>query len=127
LSNNNLALTFNHQQEWPKSTTYEIKLCQGFASSLDALPVDALFKFSTPVLSIVSVYPTGGIQSTDPIMVVRFNQRVEPNAILKCISFNIGGILFGKKNYSTAILASAAEIQQDKNTKRFMETSEGYS
>jgi len=92
----------------PAATSYLVKVPAGTVSVNGAeLADDIEFEFSTPTPQVESVTPMHGSLSTESIFFIRFDQRVNPEAVLGVIDLSADGD-------DVAIrLASDDEINED--------------
>ncbi|MDZ7676195.1 MAG: alpha-2-macroglobulin family protein [Acidimicrobiales bacterium] len=75
----------------PAATEYTVTVPAGAESATgDALAEESSFTFSTPAPSVESVTPGGDVIDADPVFVVTFDQRVEPEAVLEHLSLTAG-------------------------------------
>ncbi|HBY09474.1 MAG TPA: hypothetical protein DEH22_17455, partial [Chloroflexi bacterium] len=73
------------------------------------------FTFSTPAPQVVNTYPSGESQPLEPLFFVAFDQRIDPQAVLKTISATADG------SPLTLKLATAEELAADKTVSRLAE------
>src|SRR5262249_18264757 len=67
----------------------------------------ATFTFSTPPPQVTSFFPRGGPARRDQIMFVAFDQRIDPDAVLKTITVSAGSQRFDLR------MATPDEISAD--------------
>ena len=71
----------------PMSTEYRLRIPAGTKSILgNALEQEASFTFKTPSLRLLGHGPTGTGQRRDPLIWMTFDQKIDPNAVLKKLS-----------------------------------------
>ena len=75
----------------------------------DTLPKEISQEIKTPAIRVLNLYMSSSL-STNPIILVEFDQIVDSEQIVKIIKFKVGGI-FGKKNYCPAIIASVDDLK----------------
>jgi len=78
------TLVFESELErLPKSTKYKVTVPAGIASAKgEKLAAAVSWEFSTPTIQIEAFHPAQGPQVLRPVFFVRFDQRVDPAAVL---------------------------------------------
>lgn len=103
------TILFEPAPRFPMATQYTVTVPPGTVSAsgsrLDR-PIE--FSFSTPPPRLVSSYPGGGPQSRDPIMVMVFDQKIDPAAVLQRTY-----VVTGSGSAPILRLATADEIADD--------------
>ena len=91
------TLNFQYDSELidrlPMATEFTVTIPAGTESQTGGvLAEDVQFSFSTPPVTVVSSYPYSyDPQPLDPLFFVRFNQRIDPAAVLETIQVDAGG------------------------------------
>ena len=90
------TLRFEHDQELfdrlPMATEYRIEVPAGTTSENGGeLAQTVAWEFSTPPVQVESFYPQSESLPLDPVFLVVFNQRIDPQAVLDTITFAGGG------------------------------------
>lgn len=92
----------------PAATNYVVQVPAGTVAANGAeLADDIEFEFSTPTPQVESVTPIHESLSTEPIFFIRFDQRVNPEAVLGVIDLSADG------NNVAIRLASGDEVNED--------------
>lgn len=100
------TLLFQPETRMPMATEYRVGIAPGVRSaSGKALASDASFAFSTPAPELQSSWPNGGPQPLRPVMIARFDQRVDPAAVIPLIR-----VEFASESLDVRA-ATAAEIE----------------
>src|SRR5262249_24111452 len=73
------------------------------------------WRFSTPPPQVKSSWPTGGPHSRNPLFFIEFDQRVEPDSMLKKIRLSASGRVW------TLRLATAGQIEADEHVSRMVQ------
>ncbi|MBU1239531.1 Ig-like domain-containing protein, partial [Myxococcota bacterium] len=112
------TLVFESELErLPKSTKYVVTIAEGIKSALGKkLAKEVKWEFSTPTLSVETFYPQHGPQNLNPMFYVRFDQRVDPELVMKSLTM--------KSSNSVNVpvrLATQEEIKKDKTVSHYME------
>lgn len=103
------TIVFDPQGRFPQATTYRVEVPAGIQSaSGNRLRAATSFSFETPPASVVESYPGSGPQRLDTPMFVRFDQRVDPQAVLATIKVSADGKAVGLR------LLDAAEVAKHK-------------
>ena len=68
---------------FPKATRFEVRVPEG-TQAADGTPIDKplVYKFQTPPPSVEYFYPNGGPQPLQPVLALRFDQAIDPRAVL---------------------------------------------
>ncbi len=106
------TLTFQYDSteidRLPKATQYQVTVPAGTTSALGGeLAETVSWTFSTPPPSMISHYPSYGPQPLDPLFFIAFDQRIDPQAVLKTIEVSADG------DDVDIELASEEEIKED--------------
>ncbi|MBT5755257.1 MAG: hypothetical protein HOI41_09860, partial [Acidimicrobiaceae bacterium] len=76
----------------PAATNYVVEVPAGTTAANGAELVDDVqFEFSTPTPQVMLVTPMHDSLSTEPIFFIRFDQRIDPEAILEAIHLSADG------------------------------------
>jgi hypothetical protein len=107
------TLLFETKTRFPMATEYTVEVASGTKSATGAtLAATKRWKFATPPPAVKSFYPAEGPQALDPLMFVEFDQRVNPEAVLKTVR-----LLAGRAQYRLR-LASREEVEANETVKR---------
>ncbi len=86
------TLMFVPDKRFPMATRYRVTIPAGTkAASGQALAKEESQEFSTPSLQMTTQLPTYGPQSLDPLILMGFNQDIQPEALLKSIQIKSAG------------------------------------
>jgi uncharacterized protein YfaS (alpha-2-macroglobulin family) len=107
------TLTFNYDStlidRLPKATAYTVRVPAGVKSASGAaLDKSVEWTFTTPPVKLVSRYPEEIPQPAQPVIFMSFDQRIDPQAVLKTVALKAGG------KAAALRLASDAEVKADK-------------
>src|SRR5215475_4456363 len=102
------TLLFDPAVRFPMATNYSVEVPAGTKSGAGgALGAAKRWTFSTPPLQVKSSFPRNGPHSRNPLFFIEFDQRIEPDSLLKKIRLTASsGVL-------TLRLATADEIAAD--------------
>jgi alpha-2-macroglobulin len=107
------TLLFETDARFPMATEYTVEVPAGAKSATGAILATARrWKFATPPPQIKSFYPQDGPQRRDPLMFAEFDQRINPEAVLKTIKLSAGRAALNLR------LASKQEIEADETVRR---------
>ncbi|MGH9755410.1 MAG: Ig-like domain-containing protein [Blastocatellia bacterium] len=107
------TLLFEPTVRFPMATNYSVEIPAGTKSVTGgALGAAKRWTFSTPPPQVKSSWPTGGPHSRNPLFFIEFDQRIEPDSMLKKIRLSASGRVW------TLRLATAGEIESDENVSR---------
>jgi alpha-2-macroglobulin len=113
------TLTFDYTGEsdrLPMATEYRVEIPAGTTSlSGGVLAETVSWTFRTPPPQVQLLTPTGDSQPLEPIFFIRFDQSVEPTAVLNATRLTANG-----RSYPLR-LATADEIAADENVSRLAE------
>ncbi len=89
------TLTFEYDSQeidrLPKATDYRVTIPAGTQSMTGGVLDKAVeWSFSTPPPKVVSNYPADSIQPRNPLFFSAFDQRIDPQAVLKTIQVSAG-------------------------------------
>ncbi|NUN16002.1 MAG: Ig-like domain-containing protein [Myxococcales bacterium] len=113
------TVLFEPQRRFPMATEYVVTIPKGTRSAAGAtLAADKSWTFRTPPPTVEFFHPTDGPHPLEPVMVVRFDQRVDKNAVLAVIRVTDGGKTVPIR------LATDAEIQADQTAAPMMKDNE---
>lgn len=97
----------------PKATEYVVTVPAGTESVTGGVLQETVrWTFRTPPPKVIYHYPWQGPQPLDPVLVVGFDQRVDPQAVLDTIQVTAGGRAVPLR------LATAGELEADKGARR---------
>ena len=98
---------------FPMASIYKVEIPRETKSAAGVkLKKEVSWTFSTPAPTIVTAYPQGGPRRLDPVIVLVFDQRINPGAVLEYISVLAGGKKFALRMASEAELAADARTKQ---------------
>ena len=99
----------------PKATIYRLTVPAGTRSATGGVLETAVeWTFTTPPPVVTTSYPGDTSQPLEPLLFVAFDQRIDPEAVLKTIQLQAGGSRYPLR------LASQEEIQADVTVKRMV-------
>jgi uncharacterized protein YfaS (alpha-2-macroglobulin family) len=97
----------------PMATEYVVTVPAGTKSATGGvLAEEVRWTFSTPPPRLIASYPTSSPQPLSPVFLVIFDQRIDPDAVLKTIQVTAGG------SPAPIRLATAGELAADKDASR---------
>jgi alpha-2-macroglobulin len=106
------TLFFEPKGRFPMATTYTVTIPAGAkAANGQTLPQGQTWKFQTPAPTLQASFPNGNRQALDPVIFLRFDQKVKPEALLAHLQLRSGS-----KNWFLR-LATETEIETDTITK----------
>lgn len=109
------TVMFEPEGRFPMATEYTVEVAAGTKSAVGgALAQGKRWTFGTPPPRATETYPRSGPQRLEPVMVVVFDQRVDPRAVLEATSLERAGKPVAIR------LASAAEIEADEGARRIV-------
>lgn len=113
------TLLFQPDTRFPMATEYAVTVPAGTrAESGSALAKDVSWTFVTPPPKVKTFHPSGRSVVLDPVLVVSFDQAVDPKAML-------GAIALTSKRGSVAVsLASDEEVEADEQARRVAQQAE---
>jgi len=86
------TLLFEPAGRFPMATDYSVEIPAGTKSAAGgALGAAKRLTFSTPPPQVKSSWPTGGPHSRNPLFFIEFDQRIEPDSMLKKIRLSASG------------------------------------
>jgi hypothetical protein len=98
--NASVTLIFNPEEPWSRSTKYVVKVPAGITSIYgETLAKDSVFEFSTPTIQFVTPCPVNNIHAPlppSPIVIIRFDQKIDPEEVIKTVKVRVGGLLTGQ-------------------------------
>ena len=78
------TLMFQPDPRFPMATEYTVEVPAGTASANgDTVAGATTFSFATPPLGLGAVYPEYGPHGLEPVMFLSFDQRIDPQALIK--------------------------------------------
>src|SRR5262249_16851275 len=102
------TLLFDPAVRFPMATNYSVEIPAGTKSVAGgALGAAVAWTFSTPPLQVKSSFPRNGPHSRNPLFFIEFDQRIEPDSLLKKISLSASGSVWRLR------LATADEVAAD--------------
>lgn len=104
------TILFDPEIRFPQATTYQVEIPAGTKSANGgALKAPTKFTFETPPPTVVSSYPgSHAPQHLNVPMLVAFDQKIDPQAVLQIIQVTAGG------TRQQIRMLDAAEIAKDK-------------
>ncbi|MBO0857103.1 MAG: Ig-like domain-containing protein [Chloracidobacterium sp.] len=109
------TLLFEPAGRFPMATEYTVEIPAGTKSAVGgSLGAAKRWTFSTPPPQIKSSWPTGGPHSRNPLFFIEFDQRIEPESMLKKIRLSASGHTW------TLRLATEGEIAADENVSQMV-------
>src|SRR5689334_19745314 len=85
------TLLFETDGHLPMATNYQVEVVKGTKSATGAgLATTRAWRFSTPPPQVKQFYPQTGPAARDPLMFVEFDQRINPEAVLKTVRLRAG-------------------------------------
>ena len=99
----------------PMATDFTVSVPAGTRGVGGATKAPTVWKFATPPPKLVRKYPEGGPARRDAIVFMEFDQRVEPEAVLRTVQLRAGASALRLR------LAKDDEIAADENVKRLAE------
>ena len=116
------TLTFEYDSmlidRLPKSTQFHVIVPAGTKSSTGGvLRQTVTWSFTTPPPKVTASYPSGGAVPLQPLILIRFDQRIDPAAVLRMTTATADG-----RNFDL-LLATADEIAKDETVSRMVEQS----
>jgi alpha-2-macroglobulin len=111
------TLLFEPEGRFPMATEYTVEIPVGTKSiNGGTLAAAKRWTFSTPPLQIKTKYPTGAPHPRDPVIFIEFDQRIDPQALLKYIELRTS-------NRATKLrLATAEEVAADEKARLIANT-----
>src|SRR5262245_33061599 len=107
------TLLFEPAGRFQMATNYSVEIPAGTKSAAGgALGAAKRWTFSTPPPQVKSSWPIGGPHSRNPLFFIEFDQRIEPDSMLKKIRLSASGRAWALR------LATAVEIEADENVSR---------
>lgn len=86
------TLLFEPEGRFPMATSYGVEVPRGVRSLAGStLDDDVRWSFTTPPPQVITWHPKGGPTSDDPLVFVRFDQRVAPDEVLAKLSARVAG------------------------------------
>ncbi len=102
------TLLFDPKVRFPMATEYTVTIPKGTVSAVDGrLAEGQTWTFSTPAPTMQTAWPQHGPQKRDAVMFVRFDQRIDPAAVLRTIKVEAGSRSYGVR------AATDAEIEKE--------------
>jgi hypothetical protein len=102
------TLMFDTDKRFPMATKFTARIPAGTKSATgQVLQKDFVWTFTTPPPKVETMIPNGQTVRRNALMYLRFDQAINPEAVLKTISVNAGGKKLGTR------LATQEEIDSD--------------
>lgn len=99
-------------QRLPMATEFTVSVPAGTrAAAGGSTRAPVTWKFSTPAPKLVNKYPANQTARRDAIIFLAFDQKINPEAVLRTVRVNAGGVVLRLR------LASEAEVNADKVVK----------
>ncbi len=113
------TLTFEYDSDLidrlPKATSYTVTVPKGTKSVTGGVLVESvIWTFGTPPPKVEAMYPQNIPQPLEPLIFISFDQRINPDAVLKTIQ------LFAGNDQVELTLATKAEIEKDKQVRQYI-------
>ena len=113
------TLLFEPDGRFPMATRFTAEIPKGTRSATGGTLADAVrWTFETPPPMLLQSYPQGGTQRRDTLVFMRFDQRVDPAAILSATTMKSGS------KATPARLATPDEIAADESVRRLVDEAE---
>lgn len=113
------TVMFEPEGRFPMATEYRVKVAAGTKSAVGgALAKGEAWSFATPPPRVERMSPTSGPQGLEPVIVVVFDQKVDPRAVLEVTSLTTSGAAPALR------LATAAEIEADEAARQIVAQAE---
>lgn len=113
------TLSFEYQADdlaidrFPKATVFTAEIPAGTRSATGAeLAESVVFTFTTPAPKLEYTFPVGGPQPVDPLLFIRFDQAIDPAAVLETIQVTAGGQPYPVRLANQTELAASRQIQR---------------
>ena len=104
-------------QRLPMATEFTVSVPEGTRAAVGgSLKSAVTWKFSTPAPKLLSKYPVDVSARRDAVIFLAFDQRVDPEAVLRTVRVTAGGRALRLR------LASADEVNADRNVKAFAQS-----
>ena len=119
------TLTFEYDSELidrlPKATEYRVTVPAGTKSAGGGVLADSVtWTFKTPPPKVVTTYPDNSPQPLEPIFFLAFDQRIDPQAVLKTIQVTAGS------RSIAVVVAGQTDIDKDERVSQLVKNaSEG--
>ncbi|MEC7775939.1 MAG: Ig-like domain-containing protein, partial [Planctomycetota bacterium] len=98
---------------FPMASIYKVEVPGETRSAAGAqLKKKVSWTFSTPAPTIVSAHPQGGPKRIDPVMVLVFDQRINPDAVLEYITVRTAAKKYALRRATEADLAADARAKK---------------
>jgi len=110
------TLIFDSEQRFPMATKFTATIPAGTKSiNGHTLQKDFTWTFTTPPPTITQTFPTEGSKTNrNPLVFIAFDQKIDPEAMIKSISVTSKGKLFPIR------LATEEEISKDETIKEYV-------
>jgi uncharacterized protein YfaS (alpha-2-macroglobulin family) len=110
------TLVFDSEQRFPMATKFTATIPAGTKSiNGQTLQKDFTWTFTTPPPTITQTFPTEGSKTNrNPLVFIAFDQKIDPEAMIKSISVTSKGKLFPIR------LATEKEISKDETIKEYV-------
>ncbi len=113
------TLLFEADGHLPMATDYQVEVVKGTESATGAsLAATRSWRFSTPPPQVKQFYPQNTPTVHDPLLFAEFDQRINPEAVLKTIKLRAGSAVYGLR------LATADEIAADETVSQLTKAAE---
>jgi alpha-2-macroglobulin len=111
------TLLFEPEGRFPMATNYTVEIPAGTKSiNGGTLAAAKRWTFATPPLQIKTKYPVGAPHPRNPVIFIEFDQRIDPQILLKQIE------LRSSKRETNLRLATAEEVAGDENARQMANT-----
>ncbi len=112
------TLSFEYQADdlaidrFPKATVFTVEIPAGTRSATGGeLAEPVVFTFTTPAPRLEYTFPVGGPQPTDPLLFIRFDQAIDPAAVLETIHVTASGEPYPVRLANQTELAASRQVQ----------------
>ena len=110
------TLLFEPDGRFPMATSYRASIRSGTTSAVGSKLADGLaWSFATPPPTVQTFHPDGGPARLQPLLFAGFDQRIDPNAVLRTVKLTAG-----RKSDHAVRLATPAEIDADDVVRRLV-------
>ena len=113
------TLTFEYDSDLidrlPKATAYTVTIPKGTKSATGGVLADSVaWTFSTPPPKVEVMFPQNIPQPLEPLIFIAFDQRIDPEAVLRSIQ------LFAGNDQAELSLATEAQIEKEKQVTQYV-------
>jgi hypothetical protein len=106
------TIVFDPEIRFPQATTYQVEIPAGTTSATgNKLDKAVSFSFETPTPRVVTAWPQGDSQRRDVPMFIRFDQKIDPAAVLAKLSVRAGKQAVTLRQLADSEIAANASIK----------------